>query len=69
MLKSFIMLQDFSLIVCFFLFIPIFLYIQKLSLHTLVEFSHAYKPKSKHVQKYRGLTQFQKACEHKSNLR
>lgn len=69
MLKSFIMLQDFSLIVYVFPFFPYFLYIQTLSLHTLAEFTHAYKPKSKHAQKYRGLTQFQKACEHKSNLR
>lgn len=63
------MLQDFSLIVYFVLFFLYFLYIQKLGLLTLAEFTHAYKPKSKHAQKYRGLTQFQKACEHKSNLR
>lgn len=67
MLKSFIMLQDYSLTI--FSFLPLILYIQKLSLLTLVEFSHTYKPKSKHAQKYRGLTQFQKACEHKSNLK
>lgn len=67
MLKSFIMLQDFSII--FFPFSPVSLYIQKISLHTLAELTHAYKPKSKHAKKYRGLTQFQKACEHKSNLR
>lgn len=33
-----------------------------------MEFTHAYKPKSKHAQKYQGLTRFQKACEHKSKL-